>query len=92
MTRFLDWLLDPLRFRRKPKDRWPVWRPDQILTPENRSMTGLTSYGNPSREVGERILYQGTMPRGIQVTWGGVTREYNPETRMWHDQTGGCGE
>lgn len=44
MTRFLDWLLDPLRFRKKPKDRWPAWRPDQILTPENRSMTGLGRY------------------------------------------------
>ncbi|WKW87254.1 hypothetical protein SEA_CHARGERPOWER_39 [Mycobacterium phage Chargerpower] len=25
-------------FRRKPKDRWPAWRPDQALTPENRTM------------------------------------------------------
>lgn len=27
-----------LRGFRRPKDRWPAWRPDQILTPENRTM------------------------------------------------------
>ncbi|AXC33497.1 hypothetical protein SEA_ORANGE_37 [Mycobacterium phage Orange] len=32
-------------FRRRPKDRWPEWRPDMLVTPEQRSITGY--YTNP---------------------------------------------
>ncbi|QGJ88316.1 hypothetical protein SEA_DREAMTEAM1_36 [Mycobacterium phage DreamTeam1] len=51
-------------FNRNP-DRWPEWRPDQILTPENRTLVGEWNTNLITYRITDPIFY--TAPNGDRV-------------------------
>ncbi|QFG04614.1 hypothetical protein PBI_KEZIACHARLES14_38 [Mycobacterium phage Keziacharles14] len=50
-------------------DRYPEWRPDQILTPENRSLTG--QWHERQREFERALISDGWQRAGTDPLTGG---------------------
>ncbi|QFG11550.1 hypothetical protein PBI_MAMINIAINA_37 [Mycobacterium phage Maminiaina] len=77
-------------FKRNP-DRYPEWRPDQTLTPENRSMVGLDGWDRNviTYRITDPIFYVApngdrvqVLPDGSEIRWsnGKAAHHLRPET------------